>query len=206
MLSTLCLWLCLCIAPAVEIALPSVALSGVPIMVSGKDFPANAPVQLRFVDSEGREVAVVDAQADANGGLEHSVRLEQTGALRCVWRAGEASGASRLRVIPAWWSLLPPIVAIGLALLLRQVVLALAGKDAIAIARKMMGATFGSKAEPGTIRGDFGVSNSFNLVHGSDSPESAARELELFFEPDELIDWTPAGLGWVYDLSKGLPE
>lgn len=127
MLSTLCLWLCLCIAPAVEIALPSVALSGVPIMVSGKDFPANAPVQLRFVDSEGREVAVVDAQADANGGLEHSVRLEQTGALRCVWRAGEASGASRLRVIPAWWSLLPPIVAIGLALLLRQVVLALAG-------------------------------------------------------------------------------
>ncbi len=54
------------------------------------------------------------------------------------------------------------------------VVLALAGKDSIAISRKMMGATFGSKAEPGTIRGDFGVSNSFNLIHGSDSVESAA--------------------------------
>ncbi len=54
------------------------------------------------------------------------------------------------------------------------IVLALYGKDAIAIARKMMGATFGSKAEPGTIRGDFGVSNSFNLIHGSDSPESAS--------------------------------
>src|SRR5438105_11982643 len=86
------------------------------------------------------------------------------------------------------------------------VVLALAGKDAIAIARKMMGATFGSKAEPGTIRGDLGVSNSFNLIHGSDSPESATRELGLFFKPDELIDWTPAAQTWVYDFAKGLPE
>ena len=86
------------------------------------------------------------------------------------------------------------------------IVLALAGKDAITISRKMMGATFGSKAEPGTIRGDFGVSNSFNLIHGSDSPEAATRELGLFFTPAELVDWTPAGQGWVYDLSKGTPE
>ena len=86
------------------------------------------------------------------------------------------------------------------------IVLALAGKDAINIARKMMGKTFGSQAEPGTIRGDFGVSNSFNLIHGSDAPESAQRELGLFFKPEELIDWTPAGQGWVYDLSKGSPE
>src|SRR3712207_1838427 len=86
------------------------------------------------------------------------------------------------------------------------VVVALAGKDAIAISRKMMGATFGSKAEPGTIRGDFGVSNSFNLIHGSDSPESAQRELGLFFKADELVDWAPASQGWVYDLSKGQPE
>jgi nucleoside-diphosphate kinase len=85
-------------------------------------------------------------------------------------------------------------------------VLALAGKDAIAISRKMMGATFGSKAEPGTIRGDFGVSNSFNLIHGSDSPESAARELGLFFKADELQDWTLAVQGWVYDMGKGTPE
>src|ERR1700678_743438 len=85
-------------------------------------------------------------------------------------------------------------------------VLAFAGKDAIAISRKVMGATFGSKAEPGTIRGDFGVSNSFNLVHGSDSAESATRELGLFFKPEELIDWQPAIRGWVYDLSKGAPE
>ena len=86
------------------------------------------------------------------------------------------------------------------------IVMALAGKDAIAIARNMMGATFGSKAAPGTIRGDLGVSNSFNLIHGSDSPEAAARELGLFFKADELTDWTPANQGWIYDLSKGQPE
>src|SRR5438046_5810569 len=86
------------------------------------------------------------------------------------------------------------------------IVLVLAGKDAINIARKMMGATFGSKAEPGTIRGDFGVSNSFNLIHGSDSPESAQRELSLFFKPEELLEWKPANQGWICDLSKGQPE
>ena len=86
------------------------------------------------------------------------------------------------------------------------VVLALQGKDAITIARKMMGATFGSKAEPGTIRGDFGVSNAFNLIHGSDAPEAAQRELGLFFKPDELLTWTPASQAWVYDMSKGTAE
>jgi nucleoside-diphosphate kinase len=86
------------------------------------------------------------------------------------------------------------------------IVLALEGKDAIAIARNMMGATFGSKAAPGTIRGDFGVSNSFNLIHGSDSPESAARELGLFFGAEELQEWKPASQVWVYDMAKGTPE
>jgi nucleoside-diphosphate kinase len=86
------------------------------------------------------------------------------------------------------------------------IVIALAGKDAITIARKLMGATFGSKAEPGTIRGDFGVSNAFNLIHGSDSPEAAAKELGLFFRADELMDWKPTIQEWVYDMSKGSPE
>jgi nucleoside-diphosphate kinase len=85
-------------------------------------------------------------------------------------------------------------------------VLALKGKGAIAISRKLMGATFGSNAEPGTIRGDFGVSNSFNLIHGSDSPEAAQRELDLFFEKSELLDWQRASEGWIYDLSGGDPE
>ena len=85
-------------------------------------------------------------------------------------------------------------------------VLALEGKDVIAVSRRMMGATFGSKAEPGTIRGDFGVSNSFNLIHGSDSPEAADKELKLFFKADELIDWKPAVQAWVYDFGKGAAE
>ena len=61
------------------------------------------------------------------------------------------------------------------------VVLALAGKDSIAISRKMMGATFGSKAEPGTIRGDLATITRENLIHGSDSPESVEREIAIFF-------------------------
>ena len=68
-------------------------------------------------------------------------------------------------------------------------VLALRGNGAITVARNMMGATFGSKAAPGTIRGDFGVSNSFNLIHGSDSPEAAERELGLFFAKGEVQNW-----------------
>ncbi len=85
-------------------------------------------------------------------------------------------------------------------------VLAVRGNGAIDVCRKMMGATFGSKAEPGTIRGDFGVSNSFNLIHGSDSPEAAERELGLFFAPGEVLSYERAVEGWVYDLSGGKPE
>ena len=86
------------------------------------------------------------------------------------------------------------------------VALALEGKNAIGICRKLLGATFGSKAEPGTIRGDFGVSDSFNLVHGSDSPESAARELPIFFGPRDLVAWEPRILPWVYDLPAEFPR
>lgn len=85
-------------------------------------------------------------------------------------------------------------------------VMALRGVGAIEISRKMMGATFGSKADPGTIRGDLGVSNSFNLIHGSDSPEAASKELELFFGGGELQDYGRAIESWVYDLSSGDPE
>lgn len=85
-------------------------------------------------------------------------------------------------------------------------VLAIRGNGAIAVCRKMMGATFGSKAEPGTIRGDFGVSNSFNLIHGSDGPEAAQRELKLFFRPEEVLSYPRAIEGWVYDMSGGKPE
>ena len=84
------------------------------------------------------------------------------------------------------------------------VVIALAGKDAINISRKMMGKTFGSQAEPGTIRGDFGISDGFNLVHASDSPETAQHELGLFFRPEEVLEFKMADTAWVYDTSSDL--
>ncbi len=79
------------------------------------------------------------------------------------------------------------------------IVMALQGKGVVDIARKMMGATFGFKAEPGTIRGDYGVSASFNLIHGSDSPESAKTELAIWFKPEELVDYELAARAWVFD-------
>lgn len=85
-------------------------------------------------------------------------------------------------------------------------ILAVRGNNAIAVSRKLMGATFGSNAEPGTIRGDFGVSNSFNLIHGSDSPEAAARELKLFFAPGEVQDYDRSITSWIYDTTGGKIE
>ena len=77
-------------------------------------------------------------------------------------------------------------------------VLVLQAKGVIAMARKLMGATFGWEAEPGTIRGDYGGSRGFNLIHGSDSAESATTEIELFFNNDELVDYTLANDHWIY--------
>ena len=86
------------------------------------------------------------------------------------------------------------------------VALALEGLNAIAICRKLMGATNAANAEPGTIRGDFGMSRSYNLVHGSDSPEAAERELKLFF-PEGIAKYDYAAFDWIYDpvdeLKKG---
>jgi len=78
------------------------------------------------------------------------------------------------------------------------VVAVLAGEGVIDIARKMMGKTFGYEAEPGTIRGDFGSSKTYNLIHGSDSPESAEGEIALYFEPDELLDYRTAAHDWTF--------
>ena len=85
------------------------------------------------------------------------------------------------------------------------VALALEGIDAIKICRTLMGATFGADAAPGTIRGDFGVSRSYNLVHGSDSPEAAQKELKLFF-PEGLVEYDYAGYGWIYDPVEELKQ
>ena len=69
------------------------------------------------------------------------------------------------------------------------VAMALEAAGVVAIVRRMVGKTFGTEAEPGTLRGDFGVSNRYNLVHASDSPDSAARELALFFSAGELLEY-----------------
>lgn len=73
---------------------------------------------------------------------------------------------------------------------------------AIAMARKLMGATFGNEAEPGTIRGDFGGSRGFNLVHGSDSPQAAQQEIELYFTKDELVDYDLTNAHWLYGMEE----
>lgn len=71
------------------------------------------------------------------------------------------------------------------------------GKDAIAAARSTMGATNPVAAAPGTIRGDFGMEIGRNLVHGSDSPENAAKEVNLFFSADELVAWNRVTDSWI---------
>lgn len=69
------------------------------------------------------------------------------------------------------------------------VAMAWEGKNVIATARTMMGATNPAQSAPATIRGDFAVDIGRNLIHGSDGPESAQRELGIFFKPEELVDW-----------------
>ena len=77
-------------------------------------------------------------------------------------------------------------------------VMVLEADGVIAMSRKLMGKTFGNEAEPGTIRGDFGASRGFNLVHGSDSPETAAYEIPLYFTPDEILDYDLINAPWLY--------
>jgi nucleoside-diphosphate kinase len=71
------------------------------------------------------------------------------------------------------------------------------GKDAIAAARATMGATNPVAAAPGTIRGDFGMEIGRNLVHGSDSPENAVKEVNLFFPEAERVSWNRNTDSWI---------
>ena len=74
----------------------------------------------------------------------------------------------------------------------------LEGENAIKVARTVVGATNPSEADPGTIRGDFGMSVAKNIIHGSDSPESAEREIGLFFDESELVEYDSNNSNWVY--------
>lgn len=73
----------------------------------------------------------------------------------------------------------------------------LEGPEAISVVRNLLGATNGAAAAPGTIRGDFSISKQNNLVHGSDSPESAEREIGIWFRPEELSSYEVSGSEWV---------
>ncbi len=73
------------------------------------------------------------------------------------------------------------------------------GDGVIASARKIIGATKPLEAEPGTIRGDYGVTVGRNLIHGSDAPETAQNEIALWFKEEELASWQPSLTSWLYE-------
>jgi len=77
------------------------------------------------------------------------------------------------------------------------IALVVEGPQAISVMRTLMGSTNGREAAPGTIRGDFGTSRQMNLVHGSDGPEAAEREIGIYFGPEELCQYTPALSEWI---------
>ena len=72
------------------------------------------------------------------------------------------------------------------------------GVDAIPVVRKLVGTTLGREAEAGSIRGDFGMSQQFNLIHASSSAEDAQREIDIVFDEDELIQYSGAMDGVIY--------
>tara|TARA_B100001093_G_scaffold81258_1_gene72660 strand:+ start:7083 stop:7529 length:447 start_codon:yes stop_codon:yes gene_type:complete len=78
------------------------------------------------------------------------------------------------------------------------VCMAWSGKDAISVARTLIGATNGREASPGTIRGDFGMDMGYNMIHGSDAADTAEFELGLWF-PEGLMDWEQTITSWVYE-------
>jgi len=77
------------------------------------------------------------------------------------------------------------------------VAMVLEGDGSVALVRTMMGKTNAAEAEPGTIRGDYGLTIGRNLIHGSDGPESAKREIGFFFKPDELHEYRRIDEAWL---------
>ncbi len=73
------------------------------------------------------------------------------------------------------------------------------GPKAITVVRTTMGATNAAEAIPGTIRGDYAIEIGFNIIHGSDSPENAAKEISLFFKPEELVSYSVVTEPWVHE-------
>ena len=79
------------------------------------------------------------------------------------------------------------------------VALAVQGDNAVVVARNLMGSTNPQEAAPGTIRGDFGMTIGMNLIHGSDSTDSAKRELGIFFDESEILSFNRALDEWIIE-------
>lgn len=77
------------------------------------------------------------------------------------------------------------------------VAMVLEGDNAVKLLRAICGSTKAEDAAPGTIRGDYAMHTGLNIIHASDSPESARREIDLFFKPEELIGWKDGNDGWI---------
>lgn len=77
------------------------------------------------------------------------------------------------------------------------IAIAMEGVGAVSICRKMTGATFGMKADPGTIRGDYGISTSYNLIHSSEDKDAAQRELQIFFQENDFFSYDAAITKWI---------
>ena len=73
------------------------------------------------------------------------------------------------------------------------------GENAVSVCRTMMGKTNPQESAPGTIRGDYGMQTGMNLIHGSDSPESAEREIGIFFKTEELVSYERSADRWTYE-------
>ena len=83
-----------------------------------------------------------------------------------------------------------------------SVILVLEGKNVVEIVRMMVGPTRGYEASPGTVRGDYSVSQQHNIIHASDVPETAEKEIKRFFKDDEIVDYKRIDWEMVYAVDE----
>ena len=74
------------------------------------------------------------------------------------------------------------------------------GSKAVSVVRQVLGSTDPTEAQAGTVRGDYGIDIGRNLTHGSDSVKNGLTEINLWFKPDELIEWKRSGEEWVFEI------
>ena len=85
------------------------------------------------------------------------------------------------------------------------IAIALTGENVIAHVRDLLGPTDSKTAPKGTIRGDFGLSRRYNIIHASDSAAASQREIPIFFRDDEIVHYSLANENWIYDMNTGRP-